>query len=309
LSFVTLNQLRAFLETARHGSFTKAAAVLHVSQASISELIRRLEDESEVTLFIRGGRQLVVTAAGQELLGYAETAVTAADNASRALRSVQALTGGVATFGVLRNADYYLLSGLVQEFCEMHPSVRVRLIGLNSIDVAMAVADGSLEAGIVVLPVDADGLRITPWARDEVMYVSSDPARTDRPRTITDLAEAHLVLYDAHAGWRDPTRRQLADRANLAGLRLEPWIEVEHIEPALNLVSRGIGDTIASKAIMAGAQWPKELHTTTIDPPLYDTLAFVRRTSVPLSPATRELARLAMGMVRRNRGLIQVKHT
>lgn len=306
LSAVTLNQLRAFLESARHGSFTAAAVVMKLSQASVSELIRRLEDEHDVALFIRGRRRLVLTAAGQELLAHAETAVAAADNASRALRSVQTLTGGVATFGVLRNADYYLLSGLVQKFNEMHPSVRVRLIGLNSVDVATAVSEGSLEAGLVVLPIDADGLRVAPWARDEVLYASSDPASTTAPVGIAQLARGRLVLYDAHAGWRDPTRRQLADRANLAGVKLEPWIEVEQVETALNLVSRGVGDTIVSRAVLASHGRPDDVHAVAIDPPLYDTIAFIRREAVPLSSATREFARLARAMLRENAEISQI---
>ena len=297
---MTLTQLRAFLESARHGSFTAAARVLGLSQASISELIRRMEDEHAVQLFIRGRRRLVLTAAGQELMAHAENAVTAADNASRALRSVQALRGGVATFGVLRNADYYLLSGLVQKFNEAYPSVRVRLIGLNSADVASAVAEGDLEAGIVVLPIDAEGLRVTPWARDEVLYVSSDPERTKRPVGIAALAAARLVLYDAHAGWRDPTRRQLADRAHIAGSQIDPWIEVEQVETALNLVARGVGDTIVSRAVLASHSWPSGLQSAPIDPPLYDTIAFIRRETVPLSSATQELARLARAMLREN---------
>lgn len=297
---MTLTQLRAFLESARHGSFTAAARVLGLSQASISELIRRLEDEHDVQLFIRGRRRLVLTAAGQELMAHAESAVTAADNAGLALRAVQALRGGVATFGVLRNADYYLLSGLVQKFNEAYPSVRVRLIGLNSADVAAAVADGDLEAGIVVLPIEAEGLRVTPWARDEVLYVSSDPERTKAPVGIAALAEARLVLYDAHAGWRDPTRRQLAERAQIAGLQINPWIEVEQVETALNLVERGVGDTIVSRAVLASHGRPSGLRSAPIDPPLYDTIAFIRREAVPLSSATQELARLARAMLREN---------
>lgn len=297
---MTLNQLRAFLESARRGSFTAAAGVLELSQASVSELIRRLEDEHEVKLFIRGRRRLVLTAAGRELVEHAEAAVTAADNAGRALRSVQTLGGGVATFGVLRNADYYLLSGLVQQFNEAYPSVRVRLIGLNSVDVALAVAEGELEAGIVVLPIDADGLQVTPWASDDVLYVSSEPARTRVPVSVADISASRLILYDAHAGWRDPTRRQLADRANLAGVRLEPWIEVEQVETALNLVARGAGDTIVSRAVLASHSWPRELHAVALDPPLHDIIAFIRRESVPLSSATQELARRARAMLRKN---------
>lgn len=303
---MTLNQLQAFLESARQGSFTAAAAALGLTQASVSELIRRLEDEHDVKLFIRGRRRLVLTAAGRELLEHAETAVAAADNASRALRSVQTLGGGVATFGVLRNADYYLLSGLVQQFHEAYPSVRVRLIGLNSVDVAMAVAEGELEAGLVVLPIDTGGLQVTPWASDEVLYVSSDPARTRTPVGAADIDPSRLILYDAHAGWRDPTRRQLADRANMAGARLEPLIEVEQVETALHLVARGVGDTIASRAVLATHTSPGELHAAALDPPLYDTIAFIRRRGVPLSSATQELARRARAMLRRNAAIKRI---
>ena len=149
---------------------------------------------------------------------------------------------------MLRNADYYLLSGLVQRSSSCIPSVRVRLIGLNSVDVAAAVADGDLEAGLVVLPIDPAGLQVTPWARDEVFYVSADPARPPRRSTIASWPGAAGALRRARRLAR-PDRRQLPDRAHLAGVRLEPWIEVEQVETALNLVARGVGDTIVSRAV------------------------------------------------------------
>ncbi len=294
---MTLNQLRAFLAVARTRSFTAAAGELQVAQASVSELIRRLEEEHKVQLFTRGGRQLVLTAAGAELVPHAERAVSAADEAARALRSVQSLRGGVATFGVLRNADYYLLSGLVERFHERYPDVRVRLIGLNSVDVAAAVADGTLEAGLVVLPIDDAGLRVTPLMRDEVVFATTDPTRATEPMTVERLAQARLILYDAHAGWKDPTRRQLAERAQLAGRKLEPWIEVEHVEAALNLVARGVGDTFISRAVAASAACPASVRTVPFAPALYDTVALVRREARSLSPATREIARLAQQML------------
>ena len=294
---MTLNQLRAFLIAARTGSFTAAALEMNVAQASVSELIRRLEEEHRVALFTRGSRRRELTPAGVELLGFAEQSVAAADNGSQALRSLQELTGGVATFGLLRNADFYLLSGLVERFHQAHPGVRVRLVGLNSVHVAEAVAQGTLEAGLVVLPIDDAGLKVTPLGRDEVLCASADPTGLVGPVTIKDLAAARLILYDAHAGWRDPTRRQLADRAQLAGLKLDPWIELEHVEAALNLVARGAGDTIVSRAVAASTSCPPQIGTVAFAEPLYDTIAFIRREAAPLSPATRELARLARDML------------
>ena len=271
----------------------------------MSELVRRLEDEYGVQLFLRG-RRLVLTGAGEELSAYAENAVAAAEHAAQALRSVRTLTGGSATLGLLRNAEFYLLPELVRRFHELHPDVRVRLTGLNSVDVASAVRAGTLEGGVVVLPVDGEGLRVDPWARDEVVLISADPSHVAAPAAIDQIAQARLVLYDAHVGWADPTRRQLAERAESAGLHIDAHIEVEHVQAALGLVALGLGDTIASRAVFTSRDIPDGLRATSLDPPMFDTLAFVRRAEAPLSSATREFAALAKRMVRANHALLQL---
>lgn len=295
---MTLTQLRAFVEAERLGSFTAAARALDMAQASASELVRRLEAELDAELFVRGSRTLTLTSAGQELLPYAQQSVAAADSGTRAVHSLGSLGGGTATFGVLRNADYYLLSNLVQLFHARYPSVRVRLVGQNSAETAAAVAAGRIEAGLVVLPIDDEELQVTPLLRDEVHYVSANEERTRAPVTIEDFARAPLVLYDAHYGWQDPTRRQLAERAQLAGVRVDPLIELEHVEAALKLAATGVGDTIASRAVVDSPAFPDGLHTAPFADPLYDTIALVRRRGHPLSRATRELVRIAEDTLR-----------
>lgn len=293
----SLNQLRARVSAARTGSFTAAAAELQISQASVSELVRRLEEEHGLPLFTRAGRRLVPTSAGQELLPHAQQAVDAVDNGTQALRALRSLGGGTAAFGLLRNADYYLLSTLAARFHEAYPGVRTRLIGQNSVEVALAVQTGELEAGLAVLPIDDEGLSVTPLWRDEVRYVSHDPQRVARPVHIEDVAAADLILYDAHYGWKDPTRRQLAERAQLAGVRLDPRIEVENAGAALSLVAHGMGDTFVATAIANSPAFPEGLHTTTFADPLYDTIALITREGSVLSPATREIARMARQML------------
>jgi DNA-binding transcriptional LysR family regulator len=88
-------------------------------------------------------------------------------------------------------------------------------------------------------------------------------------------------------------RRQLAERAQLAGLRLAPVIEVEYLGSALDLVSAGFGDTVAPRAALAADGRTSQLHATPLAEPLYDTVALIRRHGHPLSPATTEFARLA----------------
>ncbi len=231
------------------GSFSAAALEMQMAQPSVSEMIKRIEQAYGVLLFTRGPRRLVLTNAGEALLPYAKAAVEAADNADVALRSLTSLAGGVATFGLLRNANFYLLSRLLERFTTRFPGVRLRVIGLNSVEVAEAVTAGDLEAGLVVLPIDSDTLEVTPLMRDEVFYASADPLRAARPVTMHDLSRAELILYDAHYGWRDPTRRQLAERAKLEGVTLTARIEVEHVDSALHIVAQGYGDTIVAGAV------------------------------------------------------------
>nr|WP_207756614.1 LysR family transcriptional regulator [Nonomuraea cypriaca] len=255
--------------------------------------MRRLEDELGMELFRRAGRGLVSTPAGDELAPFAEQALAAAELGVTAVHALRDLDGGTATFGLLRNAEFYALSELALHFHRRHPRVRVRLVGQNSAETAAAVQSGDIEAGLVALPVDQQNLSVTPLVRDEVVYITADRARARSPRTITDVATAPMILYDAHYGDNDPARRQLSTRARLAGVTVEPLIEVEHLASALALVRAGVGDTFACRAAVASDTFPGGLHVVSFAEPMYDTIALVTRRGHTLSPATRELARFA----------------
>src|SRR5919199_1764856 len=162
---------------------------------------------------------------------------SAAAEAAASVREVRDLSGGTVAFGTFGSAHHYLLGGLVQEFRARHPNVRVRAVGQNSAEVADAVRDGRLEAGLIVLPIDDRGLDVRPAMREELLYVSADPQRLREPMTAERLAAAPLILYDARWGADDPTRRQLRERAQEAGVQLEPQIEVEYQTAALELAA------------------------------------------------------------------------
>jgi DNA-binding transcriptional LysR family regulator len=290
---MTLQQLRYFLTAAEKGSFSAAAESLLMAQPSLSDQIRKLEAELGVALFTRAGRRLVLTEAGRMLRPHAERTLAAAEEAVESVKEVRTLTGGTVSFGTFGSAHHYLLGGLIQDFRRRHPDVRVRVVGQNSVEVADAVREGTLEAGLVALPIDDGGLEVRPSIREENHYVSASPQRTERPKTIEDLAAATLILYDARWGPVDPMRRQLAERAQRAGVRLEPQIEVEYLTAALDLAARRLGDTIADPSVLVTRGFSRKLSSVSLDPPLYDTYAFITRRNAHLSPATRAFMALA----------------
>jgi DNA-binding transcriptional LysR family regulator len=292
---LTLQQLQYFLAAFRHGSFSAAAEELHMAQPSLSEQVRRLEAELGVRLFHRVGRGLTPTEAGNALRPHAERTLDAVEAARESVVAVRELRGGMATFGTWGTARYYPGVDLVAEFRRRHPTVRVRVVGQNSSEVVEAVRSGELEAGMIALPIDDRGLDVQPIMRDEIVYVSVEPARVKRPVTIEALAEAPLILPDASWGTEDPTRRQLAELAQRVGVSIQPEIDVEDVEAAIELAARGLGDTIVARGILLamGRRVPKRLGWVPFDEPIYDTFAFIARANAPLSPASREFLSLA----------------
>lgn len=286
---MTLQQLTYFLAAANHGSFSAAAESLHMAQPSLSDQVRRLEAELGVSLFVRTGRRLELTEAGHTLLPHAERTLEAAEETMASVREVRTLAGGTVSFGTFGSAHHYLLSGMVQDFRAEHPDVRLRIFGQNSSEVADAVREGRLEAGLILLPIDDRGLDVRPTIREEVHYVSANPERLREPVTIETLARAPLILHDVRWATSDPTRRQLAARAQAAGVSIEPDVEVEYLTAALDLAARGLGDTVAPRFVVIGRGYGRRLGSVPFDPPLYDTFAFITRRNAHLSPATRAL--------------------
>jgi LysR family transcriptional regulator, cyn operon transcriptional activator len=291
---MTLQQLTYFLAAAQHGSFTAAADVLHLARPSVSEQIANLEAELGVALFLRTGRRLELTEAGRLLRPEAERTLAAASDATDVVQRARALTGGTASLGTFSTAHHLLLPELVEDFALRHPQVAIRIVGENSSQLADAVRDGRLEAGLVALPIDDDGLDVgAPVAQFAVVYASASRGGRDGSMTIERLAQATLVLPEARWGDEDPTRRQLAERAQRAGVTIKPRIEVQHAGAALELAARGVADTLVTRALLDTLGYRDRLAGTPLEPPLHEVFAFIRRRNARLSPATRALMTLA----------------
>ena len=185
---MTLQQLTYFLAAAEHGSFTAAADVLHLARPSVSEQIAHLEAELGVALFVRAGRRLELTDAGRLLRPEAERTLAAAAEAADVVRRARTLTGGTASLGTFSTAHHLLLPGLVEDFVRRHPEVAVRVVGENSVQLADAVRAGRLEAGLVALPIDDEGLEVGAAVARVRGRLRQRASRAGSPAPMTDRA-------------------------------------------------------------------------------------------------------------------------
>jgi DNA-binding transcriptional LysR family regulator len=286
---LSLQQIRCFCAAFELGSFTAAAEALRVSQPAVAEQIRKLEQALDTDLFVRAGRGVIATEAGRTFAEHAARSLRAVEDAADSAGALTALRRGTIAIGTFGEPSAWRIDELVAAFLRRHPNVSVRLVGRNSSAIADRVRRGDLEAAVVLLPIDDDRLDVRPILRDEVLYVSAHPERTRQPATIEQLAATPLIFYDAESADNDPIRRQLAERAQALGVRLQPKVEVELKDIALRLVAAGIGDTYLPSAYTHAPYYPRGLSTASFSPALHDTFAIITRAGARRSPGVREL--------------------
>jgi len=286
---LSLQQVRCFCAALELGSFTAAAEALGVSQPAVADQIRKLERALDADLFVRAGRGVTPTEAGRAFAEHAARSLRAVEDAADSVGELTEVQTGTVAIGAFGEPSGWRLDEVVVAFVRRHPNVSVRLVGLNSSTIADRVRRGELAAGVVLLPIADEQLDVRPIVRDEVLYVSADPARTRKAATIARLAATPLVFYDAESADADPIRRQLAERAQALGVRLQPRVEVELKDIALRLVAAGVGDTYLPSAYTHAPYFPEGLSTVPFSPALYDTFAIITRPGARMSPGVREL--------------------
>lgn len=296
---LSLHQLRCFLATYDLGSLTAAAEELGYAQPSVSEQIRTLEKSLGVPLFRRVGRGVVPTTPADTLRPHAERTLAAAEEARRAMSQVKELETGTIRFGMFGTVRLYAGARLVADVLTRHPGVRVELIGQNSTDVTDQLRRGRIEAALIAVPQVSDGMHVIPVARDELVYLSTDPEATRQPVTAERLARAQLVMPETSYRTEDSTRILLRRMLHETGYNPTTRVEVEDIETAVEIAGMGLADTVVPKgaALQLVPRLAPQVRMVAMDPPIHETLAIVHREGAVLSPAGRLMSELATARI------------
>ena len=297
---LSLHQLTCFLATYEHGSLTAAAEELGYAQPSVSEQIRGLEKSLGVQLFRRVGRGVVPTTVADTLRPHAERVLASVDEARQSVQQVKSFETGTIRFGMFGIARLYAGAGLIADVLSRYPGVRVELVGQNSTEVAEDLRRGRLEAAMLaVSTVESEGMTVTPVAREELVYISADPARTATPVTAHRLSLASLVMAETTYRAVDSTRLTLRRMLHETGRNPQTRIEVEDIETAVELVGMGYADSVIPKgaAVQLLPRLAPEASWASLRPRQYDTFSVVHRTGATLSPAARLMIELATARI------------
>jgi len=148
-----LRSLRYFVETVRLNSFTQAAESLHVTQSTISKMVRQLEQETGAQLLIRDGRKLALTDIGRVVYARGEDMLASMRRLAQEVHDTQTVERGQLTVGIPPMINL-LFTPVLKSFRERHPQITLTLLEDTGQAIERKVANGELEIGLTVLPAD-----------------------------------------------------------------------------------------------------------------------------------------------------------
>lgn len=139
--------IRYLLAVAEHQSFTRAAEALYVSQPTLSQQIKQLEEALGVQLLDRSGRTIQLTDAGQVYLRHARRALAELDAGKRAVSEVEDLSRGFLRLGMTPVTEY-LTTSLLDDFGTRYPGIMVSAMEMSQDHIEAGVAENNIDVGI-----------------------------------------------------------------------------------------------------------------------------------------------------------------
>ena len=285
-----LHQLRVFQAAVKNGGFTRAGEALHLSQSTVSQHISQLEHELGCALFLRVGKRVVVSDAGNLLLQYTEKIFRDLKNAEMAVRELSAMKRGTVRLGVGPTTLTYRLPQVLADYKRRFPEIELIVLAGTTEFLLSAMRSENLDLAIVMQSdVAPKGLIITPLGSEEMVVVLNQDHPLARKTALepADLAALRFILYE-----KNTAMQSLIDRYfELLDIRPRITMEVENNEAIKSLVRAGLGASILPLCAVAQRTSSAQLRVLRVNGmPLVRNLQLVSVDAEILPNAIRELA-------------------
>jgi DNA-binding transcriptional LysR family regulator len=246
---VEFRQIAYFVAVAEELHFRHAAERLHIVQPALSQQIARLEAELGVTLFSRTRRSVALTEAGQAFLRDARVMLELREQAIDNARRVGHGQAGSLHAGFVGPAAYSVLRRVIRAYRASHPDVGLTLDELPTGEQLDRLSAGTLDLGIVWLPVNDDRLTIAPLVSESIIVVLPEghPLGND---TVVDVAELVAEPFIMVSRSQEPTAfDSCVSLCTHAGFSPRVVQEGKQVRTIVELVAAGLGVSLGPESL------------------------------------------------------------
>ena len=249
---VELSTLRVFLVAAEELNFSKAARRLHMSQSAVSQNIQSMERCYDTELFIRSGRSVALSEAGQKILPMVHEVFLAARLLEDSLQEINNQVGGELLIGCSTSAGKYLMPTLLSSFQKEYPAVypKVKIMGRDGI--YERLINEMIPMGVTSKEFEHRALECIPLFEDRIILtVPSDHAWAEYGQAMPeDLLDQNIIMREEKSGTCEAVLNALKSYGITPDM-LNVVMELGNPEAIEMAVERGVGMAFVSEMVAA----------------------------------------------------------
>lgn len=237
-----LRVLKYFLAVAREENITRAAALLHLTQPTLSRQLMQLEEELGVQLFHRSRYHIVLTDEGMLLRRRAQELVDLAEKTEREFACRETELMGEISIGAGETRSMSFLSRAMVSFRTLYPKVTFRIFSANADDVKERLDMGILDMGLLTEPVDVGKYAFCRMREKDlwgVLVRADSPLAAMEAVTPQDLEDVPLLISG-----REIVQRELASWFGERWDKLQIAATFNLVLNAANMVRCGVGTAL-----------------------------------------------------------------
>lgn len=271
-------RLQVFHTVAGVLSFTRAAEMLNMTQPAVTHQIRQLEADFDTRLFDRENNRISLTAAGEQVLEYANQIIGLYGEMHESVKSLTGDTSGLVTLGASTTIAEYMLPGLLGDFLKKFPNVQLRLRVANTDAIVSMVGDNTIDLGIVEGVVNNQYLMVEDCKADELRVIVPPGHALSKQATVApaDLLSHPFISREEGSGTRSVIAQYL-EQHGLNEAQLIQSFELGSTEAIKGAVQAGMGISIVSAAALAKEEKLAQLVSIPTNPRILRTFYFVRQ--------------------------------
>lgn len=181
---MNLQQLEYIVAVDQQRHFARAAETCFVTQATLSMMIRKLEDELDAVIFDRSRQPVVPTEVGRRIIEQARQVLKEAALLRQITTDVSGELSGQLRIGIIPTLAPYLLPYFLPSFLEKYPQVQVRITEMNTAQIAEQLAHDKLDLGLLATPLPYDGLRVEPLFYEKFFVFTASGEKSFRKKFV-----------------------------------------------------------------------------------------------------------------------------
>ncbi|MFB2646686.1 LysR substrate-binding domain-containing protein [Raphidiopsis sp. BLCC-F218] len=240
----TMHQLKVFEAAARHGSFTRAAEELFLTQPTVSMQIKQLTKSVGLPLFEQVGKRLFLTEAGRELFATCREIFNVISQFEITVADLKGLKQGSLRLAVITTAKY-IIPRLLGPFCELYPGIDVSLQVTNHEGILERMTANLDDLYIMSqLPEHLD-IQFQPFLENPLMVFApvNHPLSTETNISLERLAQEPFIMREPGSG----TRRAIQSLLEENGIKVKVKLELGSNEAIKQAIAGGLGISVLSR--------------------------------------------------------------